>query len=185
MLTTLEKPTFLLDANVFIEAKRRYYAFDLCPGFWDCLTSLHGAGHLYSIDRIKKELEGDRAKKELERENDELVEWLSEAMPSDCFLSTDDDSVISCYRQIISWVYEQEQFKNEAKTEFGESADGWLVTCAKAREMVLVTQEVYAPDARRKVKMPNICREFGVHYTDTFGMLRELGVSFHWKRTSG
>lgn len=25
---------FLLDANVFIEAKNRYYGFDICPGFW-------------------------------------------------------------------------------------------------------------------------------------------------------
>jgi len=25
---------YILDANVFIEAYKRYYAFDLCPGFW-------------------------------------------------------------------------------------------------------------------------------------------------------
>ncbi|MBF0436614.1 MAG: DUF4411 family protein [Magnetococcales bacterium] len=24
---------FLLDSNVFIEAKNRYYGFDICPGF--------------------------------------------------------------------------------------------------------------------------------------------------------
>ena len=26
---------YLLDANVFIEAKNRYYGFDFCPAFWD------------------------------------------------------------------------------------------------------------------------------------------------------
>ncbi len=26
---------YLFDANVFIEAKNRYYAFDICPGFWE------------------------------------------------------------------------------------------------------------------------------------------------------
>jgi hypothetical protein len=29
---------YLLDSNVFIEAYRRYYSFDICPGFWDCLV---------------------------------------------------------------------------------------------------------------------------------------------------
>ena len=28
---------YLLDANVFIEAKRRHYGFDFCPAFWDWL----------------------------------------------------------------------------------------------------------------------------------------------------
>lgn len=29
-----EAVRYILDANVLIEAKRRYYAFDLCPGFF-------------------------------------------------------------------------------------------------------------------------------------------------------
>mgnify|MGYP006298525777 CR=1 FL=1 len=28
---------YLLDANVFIEAKNRYYGMDFCPAFWDWL----------------------------------------------------------------------------------------------------------------------------------------------------
>lgn len=49
--------TYLLDANVFIEAKRRYYAFDICPGFWDALLMQHENAKVASIDRVKKELE--------------------------------------------------------------------------------------------------------------------------------
>ena len=46
--------TYVLDANVFIEAARRYYAFDLAPKFWESLV-LHAAdGRIQSIDRIKK-----------------------------------------------------------------------------------------------------------------------------------
>ena len=26
---------YLLDSNVFIEAKRLHYGFDFCPAFWD------------------------------------------------------------------------------------------------------------------------------------------------------
>ena len=28
---------FLVDSNVLIEAKNRYYAFDIAPGFWKWL----------------------------------------------------------------------------------------------------------------------------------------------------
>jgi hypothetical protein len=27
--------SYLLDANVFIAAKRMHYGFDFCPAFWD------------------------------------------------------------------------------------------------------------------------------------------------------
>ncbi len=33
----MTNPVFVLDTNIFIEAHRRYYAQDLCPGFWECL----------------------------------------------------------------------------------------------------------------------------------------------------
>lgn len=29
---------YLLDSNVLIEAKQRYYDFGVCPGFWEWLT---------------------------------------------------------------------------------------------------------------------------------------------------
>lgn len=38
---------YLLDANVFIEAKRRHYGFDFCPAFWDWLDARHA-------DQLKK-----------------------------------------------------------------------------------------------------------------------------------
>ena len=28
---------FVLDTNTLIEAKNRYYGFDICPGFWFAL----------------------------------------------------------------------------------------------------------------------------------------------------
>ena len=32
-------PLYLLDANVFIEAAKGYYAFDIAPRFWEALIS--------------------------------------------------------------------------------------------------------------------------------------------------
>jgi hypothetical protein len=41
-----------------------------------------------------------------------------------------------------------------------------------------VTHEEYAPEAKRKVPMPNLCIEFDVEYCNTFAMLRELSAQF-------
>ena len=46
-------PVYVLDANIFIEAKQRYYAFDVCPGFWEALVWHHGNGPIISVDRVK------------------------------------------------------------------------------------------------------------------------------------
>lgn len=62
----MEGPEFVLDANVFIEAARRYYAFDLAPGFWESLIHYAKNGRIRSIDRVKQELE---------RGKDQLAEW--------------------------------------------------------------------------------------------------------------
>jgi len=169
---TSKDRVFLLDANIFIEAKRRYYAFDLCPGFWESIKALHEDKRLYSIDRIKDELE---------KGGDDLAEWACKEMPAACFLSTDNESITGCYGQIVSWVSEQDQFLDAAKAEFASDPDGWLIACACARQLAIVTHEVYSPDAQRRVHIPNVCRQFGVEYFDTFKMLRELHVRFHWK----
>ena len=39
-----EPEAYLLDANVFIEAAPRYYAFDVVPGSWAGLEQLPGRG---------------------------------------------------------------------------------------------------------------------------------------------
>ena len=49
-------PTFYcLDANVYFDAGRDYYSFDLCDSFWQHLVA-HSGDRIVSIDRIKAEL---------------------------------------------------------------------------------------------------------------------------------
>jgi hypothetical protein len=166
---------YLLDANVFIEAKRRYYAFDLCPGYWECLVWHHQAACIQSIDRVKDEIE---------RGADELSEWARSVMPQTCFASCDETAVTEQYAQIMAWVQSQNQFFPEAKADFAGSADGWLIACAKVNSLIVVTQEVLAPDARKKVPIPNVCEAFAVDYVDIFEMLRDLEAQFNWQPTT-
>ena len=164
----MDGTTYVLDANVFIEAARRYYAFDLAPIFWESLVHHAANGRIQSIDRVKEELE---------RGNDELATWVREHF-SDAFASTDEGGIIGSYREVMGWVQAQDQFSDAAKADFANGADGWLVAYARSKGCIVVTHELPATDARRKVPIPNVCEAFGVSYVDTFAMLRELGVRF-------
>ena len=164
---------FLLDANVFIEARRRYYSFQLVPGFWESLIWYHNQNRLESIDRVKVELI-----------DEELEQWAEKVAPPTFFVSTDESAVIDAYGKIQSWAQGHPQFSPEAKAEFASNADAWLVAYAKVKGLVLITQEVLAPESRKKIPIPNVCIQFGVPYGDTFQMLKELGVELTWSRPS-
>jgi len=164
-----EPRKYLLDANILIEAHRRYYGFDLCPGFWDAIVRHHQADVVFCIDRIEEELK---------RGKDELTEWTRAESPKTFFRPTSDPAIVEQFGEIVSWVQSESQFREEAKAEFAAVADGWLIACAKAGGFVVVTHEAYNRDIRKKVQIPNVCRQFQVEYVNTFEMLRELGIRF-------
>lgn len=170
----MDRSVYILDANVFIEAANRYYAFDIAPPFWDSLLQHADNGTIESIDWVKKELERGKGK---EGEEDELAIW-TEGNFSHAFCSTDEKDVIESYGRIMSWVQSQPQYSDAAKADFAKGADGWLVAYAVAKGRVVVTHEVPKIDIKRKVPIPNVCEPFNVRYVDTFVMLRELGVRF-------
>jgi hypothetical protein len=48
---------YVLDANVFIQAKNLHYGLDFCPAFWDWLVDRHAAGIVLSIEKVGVELQ--------------------------------------------------------------------------------------------------------------------------------
>lgn len=165
-------PLFVLDTNVFIGAYRRYYTLDVCPGFWKCLLYYCGERQVQSIDRVREEILV---------KSDRLSEWVKQA-PENLFISTAEESVINVVAKMNKWVQENSQFQPQAIEEFARVADGWLVAYAKVHNAVVVTHEVYKKDRDYKVPLPNVCKQFGVKYCNTFAMLRELEVRFDWTR---
>lgn len=162
---------YVLDANVFMEAHRRYYSFELCPGFWECLLHHHSEARLISIDQVRDEIFA----------GDSLEAWVKAAAPKGLFASTRDPAVAAHFQAMMAWVQSEPQFQPGAKAEFAQVADGWLAAYAKTHGHVLVTHEEYAREARKRVPLPNVCRQFNVDYMDTFAMLRKLDARFLWK----
>ena len=158
---------FILDANVFMEAARRYYPFDFALPFWNCLVDNSKSGLLATIDKVRLELL---------RGKDDLTKWAKGEF-MDAFISTDNDDVISMYGSIMQWI-EKQDYTDAAKSDFASGADGWLIAYSKISGCKLVTHETYDPNRKNKIKIPNICRQFNVKYLNTFDMLRSLGFKF-------
>ena len=161
----------LLDTDVLIAAYRNYYAPDLCQGFWDFVSHHFAGGQLVMIDRVRREIQSPN----------KLVKWVDE-IPQHAHVATSASPVSDAYRRVMNWVVSSQQFTDAAKYKFARDADPWLIAYAMVHNVDVITNEVYDPNVRRAVKIPNVCRNFGVSYGDTYGMLRSLGAKFTWKR---
>ncbi len=162
---TSVKDVFVLDANVFINANNTYYARDICNKFWLHLTSYNKQGTVCSIDRIYDELDGRQ---------DDLNKWATENKAM--FVSTHDLHIEQNYGKIVTWVGSKQYLAAAAKDEFYRIADGWLAAYALTTGYTLVTHEKPEPKSRKHIKLPDVCKEFNISYTDTFTMMRKIGM---------
>ena len=169
---SLEQNAYVLDANILISAYRDHYPPDLFPGVWDSLTHHIADGRLLIIDRIRSEITSPSG----------LVQWLDQAGDG-TYVSTALQSVAATYGEMADWVQDNPQFLPAASEEFARGADGWLAAYARVADAVLVTNEVFIPDARRRVPIPNLCRHFHVSYLNMLGMLRDLDMRFDWRQS--
>lgn len=164
---------YLLDTNFFIQAHRSSYPLDIAQSFWAAIKELADKGYIISIDKVKKEIY-DKSSHE-----DELMEWCSDNLSDDFFVAT--EGVISNYIKIIQWASSpSNQYITSAVDEFlqADLADPWLVAYALEANLVIVTYEVSAPQAKKKIKIPEVCNHFGVRYINPIEMLRELQLKF-------
>ena len=156
---------YILDANIFIDAHRRYYSFDICPGFWDWLERKYEEGSIFSIKEVYDEL----LKKE-----DEASEWAKKMSERKFFREADDVATINKVKELGDWAAGG-KFKKKAVNKFCGSADMFLVAYAKAHDFIVATNEVYEENIKKKVKIPNACKFIGVEYVNTFELLKEVG----------
>lgn len=161
---------YLLDSDVFIAAKNAYYAFDICPGFWDEILKHHGVGRAFSISRVRNELL-------LGIKTENLHQWVANVVPASFFLEVDDEPVINVYTEIMMWSQRHNQYFDAAKAKFATGADGWLVAYARIHKAIVVTNETPAPESKKEIKLPDVCSQFGVNAVNTFDLLRRLGIT--------
>jgi len=89
--------SYLLDANVFIQAKQLYYGMDFCPAFWDWLIQQNAKGSIHSIEKV-----GD----ELKAGNDALAKWAGDR--DGTFFLPPDEKVLQALTTVSNWVKGQQ-----------------------------------------------------------------------------
>jgi hypothetical protein len=156
---------YLLDSNIFIQAKNLHYGFDFCPAFWDWLDMENASGTVFSIEKVRDELIGG---------DDELADW-AKARGSTFFISPNNETVASL-AALSSWAGIG-GFEPGAVSQFLQVADYYLVAQAHALGYVVVTHEVVA-NSVKKIKIPNACIALGVKSMSPYEMLRTERARF-------
>lgn len=154
--------TYLLDTNVFIEAKNRYYSFELCPAFWDWLDDANTAGRVASVEKVREELRDQK---------DDLAAWATDRDAS--FFLPPDEAVLASLVEATEWASGKldDPYRQSAINEFADSADLYLIAHAHAHGMIVVTHEIAAPEAQKQIKIPDVCEALEIECVNPFAML--------------
>ena len=158
---------YLFDTNIFVESKKNL-PMDVWPTFWRKMVELINSGKIYSIDKVKDEID---------RGGDELTDWIREHAPQGFFL-TQDGSVMAKLAETVNWAQScPVSFSPSAISGYTNVADSYLVATAAAKNMVLVTYEKSNPHRRSRVMIPDACMAIGARCCDLNTALRELKIS--------
>jgi hypothetical protein len=150
---------YLLDANVFIQAKRLHYGLDFCPAFWEWLVAENSAGRVVSIDKVSDEIEAG---------GDELWDWAK--AQGDTFFLKPNFGVPAALTKVSTWATGQ-SYEQAAVSTFLQEADYYLVGRALGDGHTVVTHET-ASTSRKIIKIPDACIGLGVKFVTPFQMLR-------------
>ena len=156
---------YLLDANVFIQAKNLHYGFDFCPAFWDWIIKQNDAKQVFSIEKV-----GD----EIEAGDDELAIWVRQR-GSNFFLKPD-AAMLATLGKVSDWATGQ-GYELGAVNMFLQVADYYLVAYALAHGYTVVTHEIASPSTR-KIKIPNACIDLKIKCVSPYEMLRKERARF-------
>ena len=162
-------PIYLVDTSCLTQAYRQYYSFDIAPSFWDFLCKSFENGLLKCNDKVYDEIQ---------RGGDELADWLKTKVNKDAFVDTKSDAeVLENYGLLMNWANDHPNYNHIAKADFAtyENADAWVAATAMENGLVVISQEISASDAKRTIKLPDVCKQFKIRHVDSFTFLREAG----------
>ena len=158
---------YLLDTNTLIEAYKRYYGFDIIPGFWEWLITKNNKDMLFSIQEVKEEI--------LCME-DSLTLWAKQRKG---FFLEFTGIHAEHASTLMKWAKKSNRsFKEHAIDEFSKSADLYLIAHAMAGKHVVVSLEVPDPNTKKKIKIPDVCKKFNIECINTFTMLKRESARF-------
>lgn len=158
---------YLLDSNIFIEPKKQFYVFDICPDYW---TWLKTCKELSSIEKVREEIfQG----------NDDLVSWVKDSFKREWFLKYDDIVTQKNYSRIADYVNGLKNHTSMQKGKFLNGADGWLIaTAMKQNDIIVTLEKSHSAISTGKIFLPDIAKQFDIKCITLYDLLRRFNIKF-------
>lgn len=170
--------TYIIDTDVFIQAKNREYRFEFASAFWDWVIDAHKAKVVHSISKVLAQI--NEGKKTCP-----LRQWVAANVPNSFWLpDTNDKVVMKRYPQVISWAYGLGQFSHKALSDFSmeKNADPFLIAVGMAKGYTVVTHEGESTNAVNRVMIPHAAHSLGVKTVNLYDLLsRHATATFKFK----
>lgn len=144
---------YWIDADSLMRSKDGPYKIDRVPSFWEFVEAKAEADVVASSVWVYREICAAY-------EDDPLRIWAEARSGTPLFREPSDD-VQSCMKDVTNYV--NANYKPEEAQLFLDKADPWLIAHAKADGGIIVTFEVLVGPGAHRVKIPNVCRAFGLH----------------------
>lgn len=163
---------YLIDTNIFIESAYRFYAFDICPGFWEFLEKSADLGYTKSVIKVYDEIKEAKQK---------LMDFKDTLKSKNFFLPIENIQDESHTKVAIT--IQQMQYEQEVIRQFSSNADYFLIALAYQESYVIVTHEAKSGNnAKTQIKIPNVCEKLGIECIDVAEFLRRHDVQFVLKK---
>lgn len=148
---------YSIDTSMLIECWVRRYPPDIFVKFWDAMEKNIHSGTLIATEVVWGEITN---------KDDELQEWLKPLRSM--FIELDEEIQLTVSQMLL-------KFPEIAKKRLDKTtADAFVVALAKNHDCVVVTEE----NRNKKLGIPELCEHYDVKWTNTIGLLRELGIKF-------
>ncbi|MBE8183009.1 MAG: DUF4411 family protein [Candidatus Portiera sp.] len=167
--------TYLIDASSLMQSQRVRYPLQNFPGVWDFLHELHKKDKLFSIDKVKDEInDGD--------EHDELKKWVNNPKLNKFFTSANFVNLQDNIR-IIENGLASKNYDPSAIFDFLKGTDCYLVAYAMRAsatekiDYIVITEEV-ASNSTMKIKIPDVCKIADTEYNSFIGLIKKENPKF-------
>lgn len=157
---------YWLDASFFIHASKSLYAFDINESFWNWLDGQISEGRVAAPRRVYDEVTAHLG------HQDTLAEWVRQRKNRGLRIEPD-RKVQGVVRDITDYVFSG-RWPVEEVWDFCRGADGLVIAHAKVDGGYVVTHESQKQPLAKKVRIPDVCHNFGVDCYDVPGFIRAM-----------
>jgi hypothetical protein len=161
---------YWLDSSIFITSRDTMFGFDINATFWNWIEGAAKSDIVVAPKAVYKEVV------ENVRTIDDLARWMKTRRKRGFCIEPDADTV-AALKIVTQYVFQPGgRYQHPFALDFVSGADPWVIAHAIADGGTVVSQETDKHPLANRVRIPDVCGEFGIKCIKVWDMLRELKV---------